>query len=239
MKIQSWAKDMEFQCCPEPYSTVTYEFQMNRLSLYYFLYVILPLIAQVFLFLMVFHIPYETGERMGFGVTILLSITVYLLVISEKLPEKSDNIPMLGVCFIAEFYLLCAALIMAGINIMLSRKTNKPPLLLLNLTKAYSKPWLRKQQEEVPEIISLCEHDGYLQCESANQDVETTCNGTSPHLIEDKRFEQRKPYYNTNNREWRKICRSLDKIYFNVFMFFTIFVPIIISCSLNHDHLGL
>ena len=76
---------------------------------------------------MVFFIPHDSGERMGFGVTILLSITVYLLVISEALPEKSDDKSMLGICFITEFYMLCAALVLSLLTMNLFRMDSPPP----------------------------------------------------------------------------------------------------------------
>ena len=81
---------------------------------------------------MVFFIPHDSGERMGFGVTILLSITVYLLVISEALPEKSDDKSMLGICFIAEFYMLCAALVLSLLTMNLFKRNTPPPLALVN-----------------------------------------------------------------------------------------------------------
>ena len=235
---------MEFNCCPEPYATITYEFHMTRMSLYYFLYVILPLGAQVFMFLMIFHIPYETGERMGFGVTILLSITVYLLVISEKLPEKSDNRPMLGICFIAEFYLLSTALIMAGMNVMLSRKTSVPPRILTAIHLTYTRLFCTRKEKDndEPEIIPMCQMDDYPNEEEPISP--TGMNGMLMTSLVDGSEpmtggEHTKDHFMDNNRKWRKICRTLDKIYFYFFVFVIIAVPFIVSYSLNRDKLGI
>ncbi|XP_066921000.1 neuronal acetylcholine receptor subunit beta-3-like isoform X2 [Clytia hemisphaerica] len=125
---------VRFSCCPMPFSVISYTLSMSRVSLYYFMYILLPLVSLAFLFLLVFHIPADSGERMGFGVTILLSITVYLLVISEKLPEKSNDAPMLGICFITIFYILIFALMMAAGTTIFARRVTKPPEWLLNLT---------------------------------------------------------------------------------------------------------
>ena len=45
-----------------------------------------------------FLLPPESGEKVNLGVTVLLSICVFLLMVSEKIPETSDNIPVLSEC---------------------------------------------------------------------------------------------------------------------------------------------
>lgn len=89
------------------------------------LYIILPLFALVFIFLLIFHIPPDAGERMSFGITIIRSIAVSLLVISEKLPEGLDIKPVIGVGFIIVFFILCFALVWAAVAVLLgNRKKN-------------------------------------------------------------------------------------------------------------------
>ena len=117
---------------------------------------------------MVFHIPYDCGERMGFGVTILLSITIYLLVISEHLPEKSDNTPMLGVVFISEFYNLSVALVMAGVTNILSRRKTEPPKCLLILTNRSNNPCKKKKKDE--EAIPMQPSNGCVGIEQEHEE---------------------------------------------------------------------
>lgn len=74
---------------------------------------------------MIFHIPPDAGERMSFGITIIRSIAVSLLVISEKLPEGLDIKPVIGVGFIIVFFILCFALVWAAVAVLLgNRKKN-------------------------------------------------------------------------------------------------------------------
>lgn len=227
--FKSYILDLKYVCCPDPFSVIVYEIHVKRMSLYYFLYIILPLISQVFLFLMIFHIPTETGERMGFGVTILLSITVYLLVISEKLPEKSDDKPMLGICFICEFYILSAALVASAITMNLAKKKTDPPNYLKVLTGFCKKSFRRPTT--APEAIPMCETNGQSLSEDNNGLVSVNSN-CCKHCISRNRAEE------NNNFEWRRIANILDKYFFYTFVLLVLFVPVIIVSTLDHSHLG-
>ena len=48
-------------------------------------------------------VPWDSGERISFAVTVLLTIIVFLLIISENLP-KSDNKPLLSRMIIGLIY---------------------------------------------------------------------------------------------------------------------------------------
>lgn len=56
------------------------------------------------LVLMIFKLPIESGERMSMGVTLLLSFTLFILMVNEQIPETSDSIPIIVIylhCVIA------------------------------------------------------------------------------------------------------------------------------------------
>ena len=81
----------------------------KRRSLFYVLNFLAPIVILVLLNTMVFLLPTESGERVGFSVTILLSIAVYLTIIAEKLPETSNPASVLSYILIS--YLLQSSLI--------------------------------------------------------------------------------------------------------------------------------
>ncbi len=58
--------------------------------------VILPCMMMSVLTLLVFCLPPDSGEKIALGVTVLLAFSVFMLAISEKLPETSESIPLLG-----------------------------------------------------------------------------------------------------------------------------------------------
>ena len=60
---------------------MTYHVQLRRRTLFYMMNFILPCVLIAVLTLLVFLLPPESGERMSFGVTVLLSFTILLLML--------------------------------------------------------------------------------------------------------------------------------------------------------------
>ncbi|XP_062580162.1 neuronal acetylcholine receptor subunit alpha-9-II-like [Saccostrea cucullata] len=64
--------------------------EMTRRSSYYIAGLILPICLMSFLQIMAFILPEESGERVGFSITVLLAVAVFLTIIQENLPEASE-----------------------------------------------------------------------------------------------------------------------------------------------------
>ena len=58
--------------------------------------IILPCVMLSILQLMVFLVPPSAGEKVSLGVTVLLSFTVFLLMVSDNMPQTSLYIALLG-----------------------------------------------------------------------------------------------------------------------------------------------
>ncbi|GFG30444.1 hypothetical protein Cfor_03686, partial [Coptotermes formosanus] len=86
-----------YQCCPEPYVDVTFTIQIRRRTLYYFFNLIVPCVLISSMALLGFTLPPDSGEKLTLGVTILLSLTVFLNLVAEKMPSTSDAVPLIGV----------------------------------------------------------------------------------------------------------------------------------------------
>jgi nicotinic acetylcholine receptor, invertebrate len=84
-----------YNCCPEPYYDIKFFYSIQRNSGYYDLNIILPTFATSTLILMTLFVPWSSGERISFAVTVMLSIVVFLLILSDNLP-KSDQKPLLS-----------------------------------------------------------------------------------------------------------------------------------------------
>lgn len=70
---------------------------MKRRSTYYIASLLVPMTFVAVLQSFVFLLPNESGERIGFSVTMLLASVVFLTLIQEKLPESSEpSISVLG-----------------------------------------------------------------------------------------------------------------------------------------------
>lgn len=84
-----------YSCCEEPYYDITFNYSITRKPGYYNMNIILPTFATATLIIMTLFIPWDSGERISFAVTVMLAIVVYLLILSENLP-KSDQRPLLS-----------------------------------------------------------------------------------------------------------------------------------------------
>ncbi|XP_028410151.1 neuronal acetylcholine receptor subunit alpha-9-like [Dendronephthya gigantea] len=80
-----------------PYPDVTLTLKIKRRSLYYGLNIVIPCALIAVLALFSFLLPSDHGERMSLVVTVLLALSVYMLIISDSLPETSDAVPVLGI----------------------------------------------------------------------------------------------------------------------------------------------
>lgn len=84
-----------YECCPEPYPDIKFYYVITRRSGYYDLNIVLPTFATASLILLTLLVPWSSGERISFAVTVMLSIIVFLLILSDNLP-KSDQKPLLS-----------------------------------------------------------------------------------------------------------------------------------------------
>lgn len=87
---------LHYNCCPEPYPDVTFYLTLKRKSQFYVLTVLFPCILTASVAALTFILPPESGEKVSLGVTVLLSLAVFLLMVSEQLPASSDTYPYIG-----------------------------------------------------------------------------------------------------------------------------------------------
>ena len=71
---------MKYVCCPVPYVNVEFVFTLQRRPLYYIYNLMVPCILQIVIILSTFFLPFESGERVGVVITIILVFAVYLQV---------------------------------------------------------------------------------------------------------------------------------------------------------------
>ncbi|VDN35796.1 unnamed protein product [Dibothriocephalus latus] len=72
------------------------EIVIRRRALYYVFNLIVPCILISGMALLVFTLPPDAGEKISLGVTILLSLTMFLQLVADKLPQTSEAIPLIG-----------------------------------------------------------------------------------------------------------------------------------------------
>lgn len=88
-----------YSCCPDPYQDITFGITIRRKSHYFNLNIILPAFTTASLMIMTFLIPRNSGERISFATTVMLSIVVFLLILSDNLPKTATS-PLISLMFI-------------------------------------------------------------------------------------------------------------------------------------------
>ena len=116
---------IKYECCEHKYYDVTFRIQLKRLSGYYEANIIIPTFATASLILITILIPWDSGERISFAVTVMLSIIVFLLILSDNLP-KSNHLPLLSKMIMGlTFFSLFGVLFTVLISALNSYKKNK------------------------------------------------------------------------------------------------------------------
>lgn len=91
--------EKENDCCDLPVADLTVTIRLRRRTYYYVMSLILPCTLIACTIFLEFILPAESGERVGLGITILLSMAVFQELTSEKLPSSSEHFPLLAMYY--------------------------------------------------------------------------------------------------------------------------------------------
>lgn len=82
--------------CPELYQDITFNITMRRKTLSHTVNLIIPCVSISFLTVLVFYLPSDSGEKITLCISILLSLTVFFLLLAEIIPPTSIVVPLIG-----------------------------------------------------------------------------------------------------------------------------------------------
>ncbi|KAF1768543.1 hypothetical protein GCK72_000355 [Caenorhabditis remanei] len=85
-----------YPCCESPFIDITYEIHLRRKTLFYTVNLIFPSVGISFLTALVFYLPSDGGEKISLCISILISLTVFFLLLVEIIPSTSLVIPLIG-----------------------------------------------------------------------------------------------------------------------------------------------
>ena len=79
-----------------PYiSEVSFGLKLKRQALFYIYTIMFPLVALNIMNCLAFLLPSESGERIGYTVTIMLSVIVFFLLVGDHVPKTSAPLPVI------------------------------------------------------------------------------------------------------------------------------------------------
>ena len=80
----------------ETFSAINFGITLFRKSLYHFIFFICPILILSLLGLVLFTIPPSDGEKVTFGITVMLTCFVFLTTVGNNIPETAETIPLVG-----------------------------------------------------------------------------------------------------------------------------------------------
>lgn len=98
-----------------PFPNIYVDFYLRRKPLFYTVTLIFPCFIITGLTFMGFVLPPVSGEKISLQMTVLLSLTVFLFLVQDKLPSDSDHFPYLAIYFACSMVLVCMSSIMSAI----------------------------------------------------------------------------------------------------------------------------
>ncbi|XP_071944268.1 acetylcholine receptor subunit alpha-1-A-like [Antedon mediterranea] len=101
----------KYNCCPEPFSKVVFTIILKRRERFFVEIILLPCCLLSILTMFVFLLPPESGEKMSFGVSTLLSILLFQQMISDALPPSADSTPILQIYFTMLTCMSCISIV--------------------------------------------------------------------------------------------------------------------------------
>ncbi|XP_015178402.1 PREDICTED: acetylcholine receptor subunit alpha-like isoform X1 [Polistes dominula] len=96
LEVPAVRNEKFYTCCDEPYLDITFNITMRRKTLFYTVNLIIPCMGISFLTVLVFYLPSDSGEKVSLSISILLSLTVFFLLLAEIIPPTSLVVPLLG-----------------------------------------------------------------------------------------------------------------------------------------------
>ena len=209
------SKENKYSCCQFNFSEVSYTFVLRRKPLYHLVYLIVPCMVISALVLVNFVTPADSGERISLCITILLAMSVYLMMVGDDLPEDSDDLPLLGVCYIAIMVQITCAVVATAIVLRCHHASKKPPKWILRLFKHEAVSSKGIKDEDL-----LLENKGM---KDKDKESEKTAHVKKESLLVEKKKKEEKE----NRKVWQTIGKRLDNFF--LVIFFLIFV--ITACA--------
>ncbi|XP_064647859.1 neuronal acetylcholine receptor subunit alpha-3-like isoform X2 [Lineus longissimus] len=100
---------------------------LRRKPLYYIINIILPTTTVSVLILLVYCLPPDCGEKINLGVTVLLTFSVFQLMVADTLPSSSDEPSILGVYLLWQMVLSAISVAMSVIVLNITTKDKRIP----------------------------------------------------------------------------------------------------------------
>ncbi|XP_048749239.1 neuronal acetylcholine receptor subunit alpha-6-like [Ostrea edulis] len=223
-----------YACCPDPFPDITFYIHMRRKPIFYVVTIIFPCFLINMLTFTGFVLPSFSGEKISLQVTVLLSITVFLLLVQDKLPSSSEHFPCLAIYFANSMALVCVSCVLSSIVLYLYYRSPEdhhisPLIRFIFLDKV--RKLLRVKSEKAVNTLNA-EYTEMDQCHSQQHGVERrerTKSGNHVILSTSIPMFPREAKSQTHNEhgiaqnpeEWKTFSHVLNRLFMLVYFCLT------------------
>lgn len=210
--------DEDFDCCEYPFSNIIYSFHFRRKTLYHILYQILPCVVIILLVILNFIIPPDSGERISFCITILLSMSVYLLILADSLPETSDDVAILGLYYMSTIFLIGFSLVGTVVVLRCHFAERKPSASLVKFAKFVLRRNERKRTNNTVFVRSKSPSHPQETEENEVKRAENTQGADESPLQYIVNTMKEKRELGEWKDSWREIAEAMDRLLLVIFL---------------------
>uniref|UniRef100_A0A668W4F8 Uncharacterized protein n=1 Tax=Oreochromis aureus TaxID=47969 RepID=A0A668W4F8_OREAU len=218
--------DIKYNCCEEIYTDITYSLYIRRLPLFYTINMIIPCLLISFLTVLVFYLPSDCGEKVTLCISVLLSLTVFLLVITETIPSTSLVIPLIGEYLLFTMIFVTLSIVITVFVLNVHYRTPKTHTMPCWVKRVFLE-LLPRVMFMTSVVSSLTNRTGKFQCSSS----ESLDGGIMPLLSlspEVREAIESVKYIAENMRlqneakevqdDWKYVAMVIDRIFLWVFV---------------------
>ncbi|XP_055894245.1 neuronal acetylcholine receptor subunit alpha-6-like isoform X2 [Biomphalaria glabrata] len=203
-------------------SSIQITFELKRRPAFFLLNVLLPVVFLSFLNICVFVIPAESGEKIGYGITVLLSLTVYMSTVSGMLPRSSLTLPNV-IIYLFILFILSMITVLCNIIIVLLHNMEEKKEVYLRAQDNFSSAFTRVNL--INRAISSMSNPDKSPNLSANKTLKM--NGTDVTS-----GEERKDVTRPKVNNYKLIGRHINFVFFVVFIIIYAAVTLGFICNI-------
>ena len=197
------------------------DMEFQRRPMFMLINILLPIIVLALLTPVVFVLPKNSGERVGYAITMLLAISVYMTIVSDNLPRNSQPMPLISIMIFIWYILDAIIVLVVIINTKIHSMTNTAPLpccaryFVLLTERITSCVTCKVCRNEASGETSPGENEKCLEV-SANDNTgaDGKSSDTEEHVI-------------SGTPTWKDVSKSIDKWSFVISYLFKICLPVI------------
>ncbi|KAH9376505.1 hypothetical protein HPB48_006590 [Haemaphysalis longicornis] len=172
---------------------ISFYITIRRKTLFYTVNLILPTVLISFLCILVFYLPAEAGEKVTLGISILLSLVVFLLLVSKILPPTSLVLPLIAKYLLFTFLMNTMSILVTVIIInwnFRGPRTHRMPNWIRVLFLKYLPAMLLMKRPHKTRLRWMMEMPGAFVSAFTALDRQTVVRGPVPELL----LQPRKKY---------------------------------------------